>query len=403
MIGWWVAALLSATVLVLVWAYRRLKNQYRQAVSETYRLQRKLSETRRELSEVNARRKKLLSASTQALIIVESDYTVTSANKVAKRLFGKRRKGATLMAWTRQHHLQELVEQTLQGNKMPPIYFYWEERHLEARARAIKSNQQVVAVALAIYDVTELERLSRARRDFVTNISHELRTPLASLRLLTETLLNGVLDDDQEMARNLIGKIATQTDALSQIAQEVLDLSMIESGKAPLRMVPHSLKEITQAQIDRLLPQAERKNLTLRADISPDITVLADETMIGRVMTNLIHNAIKFTEKGDITVSARLANGNESAPNGSQPTDEWVTISVADTGVGIAADELPRIFERFYKVDWSRRRQDSGTGLGLAIAKHIVEAHGGHIWAESSSAGATFRFTLPTENISAAD
>jgi two-component system phosphate regulon sensor histidine kinase PhoR len=394
MSGWWIAALLFLVLAGLAVANRRLKNQLRQSTGESAHLQAKLSETRQELAEVNARRKKLLSASTQALIIIESNYQISSANKVARQLFGKFEKGSTLMTWTRQHQLQELVKQTLRGNKMPPLYFIWNENNLEAHARFIKEHKKVVAVALAIHDVTELQHLSRARRDFVANISHELRTPLASLQLLTETLLNGALED-KGMAFRLVNKIAAQVDTLGQLAREVLDLSMIESGKVPLKMASYSLQDIVRTQIDDLLPQAARKNITLRAAIDDNVSVLVDETMVGRVLTNLIHNAIKFTEAGGVTVSVSKARGTEGD---AEINGEWVTVSVSDTGQGIPPDELPRIFERFYKIDQARDRRDSGTGLGLAIAKHIIEAHSGQIWAESDyGTGATFYFTLPTE------
>ena len=395
--GWWmVVVLLAAIIAVQGFAYHRLKERLRREANETFRLNQKLSDTRHELAEVNARRKKLLAAATQALIIIESDFTISSANKVAKRLFGKYSKGVSLMAWTRQHQLQELVERTLEGEKLPPIYFVWADKNLEARARVIKENKEPVAVALAIHDVTELEHLSRARRDFVANISHELRTPLASLQLLTETLLNGALDDRQ-MALGLVNKIAAQTDTLSQMAQEILDLSMIESGKAPLRMAPFSLRSIVQTQIDQLSPQAQRKKLTLQTDIPDDIEVLVDKTMIGRVVINLIHNAIKFTDQGGVTVST--SNNGNNTSSSEADGDGWVTVSVSDTGMGIAPEELPRIFERFYKIDRARERKGTSTGLGLAIAKHIVEGHGGQIWAESSGAGTTFYFTLPSEEL----
>src|SRR5262245_32388841 len=243
--GWWVAVILLIIVVVQIVSYKRLKEQLRQQTAESARLSNKLSSTNRELFEVNARRKKLLSASTQALIIVESDFKISSANKVAKRVFGKSAKGSTLMSWTRQYQLQELVEQTLQGQKVSPVYLHFNGRTLEVHARSIKTADQVVAVALAIHDVTELQHLSRARRDFVTNISHELRNPIASLKLLTETLLNGELDD-KEFAVELISKMNTQVETLSQLAQEVLDLSLIESGRMPLKMSSHPLKEIAQ-------------------------------------------------------------------------------------------------------------------------------------------------------------
>jgi two-component system phosphate regulon sensor histidine kinase PhoR len=162
-------------------------------------------------------------------------------------------------------------------------------------------------------------------------------------------------------------------------------------------MADHSLKGIVQSQIDGLAPQAERKNIELELEIEENLEALVDETMIGRVITNLVHNAIKFTDDGKVTVSARASNG--ITPNLPADTEEeedkaWVIVSIADTGVGIAPDELPRIFERFYKVDPSRNHKNAGTGLGLAIAKHIVEAHGGRIWAESDVQGTTFHFTL---------
>jgi two-component system phosphate regulon sensor histidine kinase PhoR len=310
-------------------------------------------------------------------------------------------KADTFTTWTRRHQLRELVDQTLQGEKMPPVYFSKDDKTLEVHARSIKGRsiegkKEPVAVALAIHDVTELQRLSRARRDFVTNISHELRTPLASLRLLTDTLLNGALDE-RDMAINLVNKMEAQLDTLNQLAQELLDLSLIESGQTPLQLAAYPLRSIVQVQIDKLLPQAERKNLSLALDIPENLNVLADETMVGRVITNLIHNGIKFTENGGVTIGAEKINGVATSP-GSTQVEDWIRVSVADTGMGIPPDEISRIFERFYKIDRARNRKQAGTGLGLAIAKHIIEAHGGRIWAESNGkTGTTFYFTLPPE------
>ncbi len=397
--GWWIAAALLVAVVVLAFLYRKARAQVKQQQVQIATLMNRLSSTRKELKKVNERRKKLLRASTQGLIIVEKNYQISSANKMAKRIFGKPHKDATLMSWTRQHQLYEMVSQTMEGAKMPPLYFTHNDRILEANARYIKSQKKVSAVALAVHDVTELQKLGRSQRDFITNISHELRTPLASIQLLSDTLLNGGLED-KEMAFTLTQQMATQVDTLSQLAQEVLDLSLIESGKMPLRMTTCSLQSIVHTQIERFSLQAKRKKVNLNTDIDKKLTVLVDEAMISRVISNLVHNAIKFTDKGQVTISAQKLNGD--TPEELVDSDaNWVQVTVRDTGVGITRDDASRIFERFYKIDAARNRTGlgGGTGLGLSIAKHIVEAHGGTIWAEPAEKhGAVFHFVVHTED-----
>jgi two-component system phosphate regulon sensor histidine kinase PhoR len=391
----WTVALLLFGVATYLWVeYRKTQQSVKDVEADNATLVERLTEAEQELSNVKARRKKLLSAATQALIIVEKDFLVSSANKVARQLFGKPGRTNTLMGWTRQHQLQDLVESTLEGERMPTVFINIQDKTLEANARAIKENEEVVAVALALHDITRVVQLSRARRDFVANISHELRTPLASIQLLADTLLADGLHD-RDMSLDLLTKLATQVDSLSQLAQEVLDLSMIESGKVPVKMSTWTLRDILGKQIERHLPQAERKNLTVTLDVEDSLTVLVDDRLFGRVVSNLLHNAIKFTENGTVTISAQKLNGRQ--PEQQHGEGEWVCVTVSDTGVGLAPEEIPRIFERFYKVDRARNRQEAGTGLGLAIARHIVEAHGGVIWAEPSHPGASFHFTMPTE------
>lgn len=393
--GWYIAAILLVIVAVQFFMVRKLKAGLRDEKIEHANVISRLTETEQELHEVKTRRKKLVSASTQALFIVEADFSVSSTNKEAKRMFGKPTKNASLMGWTRQHQLQELVERTLAGEKMPPLTINDGERVLEAHARAIKEHKVIVAVALAVHDITEHQKLARARRDFVANISHELRNPLASIQLLSDTLLNGGLED-KDVAYDIAVKIANQVDTLSQMAQEVLDLSMIESGKVPLKMSSYPLRPIVQMQVERYLPQAKRKELQFNVNIDEDLTALVDERMIGRVVSNLVHNAIKFTDHGGVTISAERLNGEDAAKHGDEGIG-WVKVTVSDTGIGLAPEELGRIFERFYKVDRARNRQEPGTGLGLAIARYIVEAHGGKIWPEQNGVGATFHFTVPAE------
>jgi two-component system phosphate regulon sensor histidine kinase PhoR len=236
-----------------------------------------------------------------------------------------------------------------------------------------------------LQDLSEIRRLELARRDFLANISHELRTPLASLKALVDTLRDGALEDPPA-AQRFLDSMETEVDGLAQTVQESLELSRVESGRGALYLVPTEVSRIVMPVVDRLRPQADRAHLDLEVTVPSDpLTVLADAQRGPQALTNLLHNAIKFTPPGgSVTVSAELVG-------------EEVVFSVRDTGVGIAAEDLTRIFERFYKAD--RARSGGGTGLGLAIAKHIVQGHGGRIWAESTEGrGSSFFFTLPVVN-----
>lgn len=236
---------------------------------------------------------------------------------------------------------------------------------------------------VVLQDLTRLHQLQTMRRDFISNISHELRTPLASLRALVDTLNDGALEDPVA-AHRFLRHMEVEVDALTQMVQELLDLSRIESGNAVLQLADVPAATMIRHGAERLRTQAERANLTLRIEVDetlPDLSV--DVGRVEQVLTNLLHNAIKFTPAGgSITISALPRE------------DDSVVVKVTDTGVGIAYEDQPRIFERFYKAD--RARSGGGTGLGLAIAKHIVQAHSGRIWVDSKPGkGSTFYFTLP--------
>lgn len=247
-------------------------------------------------------------------------------------------------------------------------------------ARSIPLPGPPSLIALTVEDVTELQRLGRARRDFVANISHDLRTPIATIQLLVETLQAGAMEKPKKRTKLLDG-IASQTLTLQQLAQELMDLSMIESGRMPLRLVETPLSHIIDPAIARLMSQIERQHLQLVRQYDPHLQVLADAESLQRVLQNLLHNAIKFTPEGGVVAI------------GARATPDEVQVFVRDTGPGIPPEHLDRIFERFYKTDSSRT--SGGSGLGLAIARHIVEGHGGRIWAESAPGeGATFYFTL---------
>lgn len=236
---------------------------------------------------------------------------------------------------------------------------------------------------IILQNLTPLRRLQVVRRDFISNISHELRTPLASLKALVETLRD-VAADDPSASAHFLDNAEREVDSLTQMVQELLELSRIESGKVPLRLSPVAVTELIVPAVERLKPQAERSELELSVDLAENLPqVLADAARVQQVVTNLVHNAIKFTPpSGEIKVTAQY-----------EQEDDVVVIKVHDTGVGIPEIDLSRIFERFYKAD--RARSSGGTGLGLAIARHLVQAHGGRIWVESHEGmGSTFSFSL---------
>ncbi len=235
-------------------------------------------------------------------------------------------------------------------------------------------------------DLTQVRFLQTVRRDFITNISHELRTPLAALRAVVETLQDGALEEPA-LAYRFLGRAHGEIDALTQMVEELLELSRIESGEVPLLMTATEVGELIDLPLERILPQAQRENINVIVELPGNLApVMADAERIHRVVSNLLHNALKFTDAGGVIRVAAFVETD---------TAELV-ILVQDTGAGIAAEDLDRIFERFYKTDRARTRGQRGTGLGLAIAKHVVEAHGGRIWVESKiGKGSAFYFTLP--------
>jgi len=319
------------------------------------------------------------------VIIVNEEGLVELINRTAARMFEIEIPEALgrSFAWVaRDHTLIEHERSCRERGTESVLGIEIEQRDIALRVSIVPLPRKKGMHCLVILeDVTRLRQLQTVRRDFVSNVSHELRTPLASLKALVETLRDGALDDPPA-AQRFLNRIEAEVDTMTQIVEELLELSRTESGRAPLRLVPTALSDIVLPAIERLQPQAERAGLDLTVHLPDDLPmVLADAERARQVVSNLVHNAIKFTPAGGkITVWAQLR-------------DAEVLLAVQDTGVGISAEDLPRIFERFYKAD--RARSGGGTGLGLAIARHIIQAHGGRIWAESvEGSGSTFFFTL---------
>ncbi len=325
------------------------------------------------------------------VLIADAEGRVQFSNPAARRLFGVRdANGHSITEVMRYHQLVEAWRRCQETHEL-------QSESLEVPAR--KQFLQLIVVPerhgsgslLLVQDLTRVRRLETVRRDFISNISHELRTPLASLKALTETLQGGALAD-AEAGPWFLERINAEVDALTQMAQELLDLSRIESGQVQLELEDLAPKVLLESAAERMRMQAERAELDLRVDCSDDLpAVRADPSRLEQVLVNLIHNAVKFTGPGgQVQLSAQLVETGQ-AGDGVGP---MVQFAVKDTGVGIPADDLPRIFERFYRVDKSRT--GGGTGLGLSIGRHIVEAHKGRLWAESvEGKGSAFYFTIP--------
>jgi two-component system phosphate regulon sensor histidine kinase PhoR len=280
----------------------------------------------------------------------------------------------------------------------------------------------VQRMIVVIEDLTELRRLEIMRRDFVAHVSHELRTPLAAVKLLTDTL-DETVEGDPVAARGFARRISGEIDHLTQMVAELLELSRIESGKIKLRAEAVEIAGLIEASIDRMSPLAEERTISLHAAVSEGLPdAWADASRAGEVLINLIHNGIKYTPPGgSVTISAEVIEANaageplsaEQRAESGAASQRMLAIHVADTGIGIDEDDLPRVFERFFKTDRARTREvdeaalpetraAAGTGLGLAIARHLVELHGGRAWAESRvGRGSIFSFSLPLAGASA--
>jgi two-component system phosphate regulon sensor histidine kinase PhoR len=347
----------------------------------------RLQETINTLAEEQSRLTAVLDNMADGVLITDGSGRVRLINPAAARLLDTDTEaalGRSFAQVARDHRIIALWQQCREEGRerIEPVELDRRGSFLQAIVTPLQGAEPSACLVI-FQDLTQVRRLETVRRDFISNISHELRTPLASLRALADTLRDGALEDPPA-ARRFLDRMETEVDALAQMVQELLELSRIESGQVPFRLAPVAVADVVLPPVERLRPQAERFVLRLADDLPPDLPpVLADVERIQQVVTNLVHNAIKFTPSGgEVTISAAVS------------TDE-VVVSVRDTGVGIPADDLPRIFERFYKADYAR--SGGGTGLGLAIAKHIVQGHGGRIWAESiEGRGSTFYFSLPT-------
>jgi two-component system, OmpR family, phosphate regulon sensor histidine kinase PhoR len=346
-------------------------------------------EIQNQISEIDAERAKLsavLEKMNDGVIIVDGNGMVQLINPSAEKMYSCNTGsaiGIPLIEVTQDHQPVELRQKCLDTGESQTAKFEISNKKIQVQAIATLLGSILPDHILLLFqDITRQVQTDAIRRDFISNVSHELRTPLAGIKALTETLQNGAIDDPPA-AHRFLERIETEVDSLNLLVSELLELSRIESGRVPLELKPTRPIDVILPAFERLHMQAERAGIIFTMDCPEDLPeIMADGYRLQQVVVNLIHNAIKFTPAGGKVVMS------------ASPGERNIQFSVKDTGKGISSADLPRIFERFYKVD--RSRSSSGTGLGLAIARHMVEAHDGKIWAESSiGQGSIFFFTIP--------
>ena len=325
-----------------------------------------------------------------AVVVTDTRKSILAINTPAQEVFGTPARGEQAIMRVRHHALDDLLDTALAGTERQGQVTV-DDRIWYAYATPWRDDGTVSGAILILHDTTERVQIARARRDLAANLGHELRTPLTSMRLMLETLQDGGLKEP-ELAERLVDRLAGETEAMIRLVEDLMTVSLIEGGRIPLRLERQPVRDVIEETVARLQPLIERKNIAVHMTIASGLIVSLDPERFVQALTNLLDNAIKFTPAGtDITIDAYRH-------------EDTVRIAIQDSGPGIPSSVLPRVFERFYKYDQARTRgEKAGTGIGLAVVKHLVQAHGGHVWAESPPGeGARFVVELPAENGSTA-
>lgn len=340
--------------------------------------------------------KVIVSEMETGVIVIDDKKNILYANPFFMKTFSAEGdlKGKRLADTVNNEPLLKTVDNVFLSKNMSPNVFTGEgqsqeitiqgkkDQVLEARLVPFSMNASRVIIGF-FRDVTEEKRVEAIKRDFVANVSHELRTPLASIKGYAETLLDGAMNEPETL-KNFLTIINKHTGRMAALIEDLLTLSMLESHYLPLKLDSVDIKALVTSIIQSLEKNAKDKGLALSVDISDDVSsVTADRVRLEQVIVNLVDNAIKYTNSGAVRVAVNMA-------------DNMLKVDIEDTGIGIPEKDIPRIFERFYRVDKGRSRDLGGTGLGLAIVKHIIQAHNGKIWVTSQHGkGSTFSFTIP--------
>ncbi|MBI4367989.1 MAG: PAS domain-containing protein [Candidatus Omnitrophica bacterium] len=374
---------------LLVFFFRKF--QIKQSIRLNQESGRTASALRKQIAELEVEKSKLaaiLDHMREGVIAVGPSKQVLTINPRAEEVFQTKKEsvlGKTLLEVVRNQKIDEMMDRAIQDGDVSRgeiELFHPRGMVLRVGTVGVKSGGAVSGI-LVFHDVTEIRKLEKLRQEFVANVSHELKTPLTSLKGFVETLLRGAVQDP-ERAKSFLEMMENDTDRLNRLIDDLLELSQIESKSVPLKPETVDLAETVRQILVRFQSSVQEKKITVENRIKQGTSVFADRDRLKQILINLVDNAIKFNREGGRIVLEAQETGKE------------MSVSVSDTGAGIPQENIPRIFERFFRADKARSRELGGTGLGLSIVKHLVEAHGGRIWCESRvGKGSKFFFTVP--------
>ncbi len=336
----------------------------------------------------------VLANMTSGVLFLDRRGRVVLTNRAARRLLELQGSpgGRHHLEVTRNVELSEAIDRVLQSGRPEEVEI--EMIHPPGRVlqchlapgveETTRPDGEDAGLVVVLHDISELRRLARVRAELVASVSHELKTPVTAIKGFAETLLEGSLEDPAR-AREFVGIIDREAGRLAHLIRDLLELSKLESGQIELKLQSVDLRQVARAVAQKSRPPAERAGLRLLEELPPEpVLALADQERVEQVLHNLVENSLRYTPSGGQVV-IRVSGG------------EAPLLAVSDTGIGIAREDLSRVFERFYRADRARSRKLGGSGLGLAIVKHIVEALGGKVWAESEPGhGSTFYVKLPS-------
>lgn len=389
---WFVSSVALAVLLVVcfTWWSRR----YYRIRSELMRIRRELEQRaqieEKQAAEREAHQTALFNSMVEGVLIVSPDDRVEMVNASLRKLLGIDSDvvGKTLMEAFRLHELTDITDQLRKDGRVTEFEIESNSitgKILEVNAVSLPDRSgNTQGAMLVFHDLTKIKQLENGRREFVANVSHELRTPLSMIKGYLETLMDGAINDES-VAEKFLKTIDRHADRLMFLIEDLLTISRLESGQVSMNSQKVLLVDVVRRVEEDLRDRAIERGVTITSDVDAALAVEADMPRLQQVLFNLVDNAIKYgAREGNVEIAAVEKEG-----------DGMIQVSVSDDGPGVPQDATDRVFERFYRVDKARSREQGGTGLGLAIVKHIVQAHGGEVWLESKAGeGSRFLFTL---------